>query len=88
MLRSSILVAVVACILAVYAPTVFPALFAALNGGGAPQPLASVTTTAVTTAADPATAPVRLPLSSTSPTVTSGHFPAGCATPGDNYDRL
>lgn len=36
MLRSSILVAVVACILAVYAPTVFPALFAALNGG-APQ---------------------------------------------------
>ncbi len=40
MLRSSILVAVVACILAVYAPTVFPALFAALNGAAGPQPLA------------------------------------------------
>ena len=37
MLRSSILVAVVACILAAYAPTVFPALFAAMNGGAGPQ---------------------------------------------------
>jgi aspartyl protease family protein len=38
MLRSSILVAVVACVLAAYAPTVLPALFAAMDGG-APQPL-------------------------------------------------
>jgi aspartyl protease family protein len=37
MLRSSILVAVVACILAAYAPTVLPALLAAMNGSASPQ---------------------------------------------------
>lgn len=40
MLRSSILVAVVACILAAYAPSVFPALFAAMSSGVGSQPLA------------------------------------------------
>jgi aspartyl protease family protein len=38
MLRSSILVAVVACIAAVYAPTVFPALLQAMSGGTSPPP--------------------------------------------------
>ncbi len=41
MLRSSILVAIVACIVAVYAPTVFPALLQAMSGGTSDAPMAA-----------------------------------------------
>jgi len=54
----------------------------AVDGGlppSDPQPLASVTTTAVSTAVEAATAPARRPLISTSPTVTSGLLAAGQA---------
>jgi len=56
MLRSSILVAVVACILATYAPTVFPALLASLHGGGASQPLTPTPEINVSAPAVPASA--------------------------------
>jgi aspartyl protease family protein len=45
MLRSSLIVAVVACIVAAYAPSLFPSLFQAMNGSGgpaAPQPAPAV----------------------------------------------
>jgi hypothetical protein len=50
--------------------------------------LASVSTTTITTAVEPATTPARRLLISTSPTVTSGHVPPGSATLSGNYDRL
>jgi aspartyl protease family protein len=53
MLRSSILVAVAVCILAAYAPTVFPALLAAMNGGVSP-PLTAAPQTSVSAPAAPA----------------------------------
>jgi len=45
-----------------------------------PHPPASVTTTAVRVAVEAATRAVRRLLIRTSPTLTSGHFPAGRAT--------
>jgi len=55
----------------------------AVDGGlpvSDPHPPASVTTTAVSVAVEAATRPVRRLLIRTSPTLTSGHFPAGRAT--------
>ena len=45
MLRSSLIVAVIACIVGAYAPSLFPSLFQAMNGSGggsAPQPIPTV----------------------------------------------
>jgi hypothetical protein len=55
---------------------------------GDPHPLTTVIETAVTTAAAPAIRPMRGPLISTSPTVTSGQLAAGQATSAVDYDRL
>jgi len=55
----------------------------AVDGGlpvSDPHPPASATTTAVRVAVEAATGPVRRLLIRTSPTLTSGHFPAGRAT--------
>jgi hypothetical protein len=59
---------------------------------GDPQPLMTVTETAVATAASPndlaAIRPTRGPLISTSPTVTSGPLAAAQPASSTNYDRL
>jgi hypothetical protein len=53
-----------------------------------PQPLTTAIANAVVMAADEARSPVRGPLISTSPTVTSRQFQAGQAASHGIYDRL